>query len=509
MHTDRDVTRIVRAWLRTDEHESADRVLHDVLALLNGNSQRRPWWPAGRFVAMNTFAKGAISTAAVVVVAVIGINLLPSNGGAGANGPVVSPSATPRPSPSSTPASVAAVEPLGIGLHALTMEGIPLSFSLTTSNPAADGWARFGDLYIAKSIAEGQTAEAMIYWTTFPDGIDAHPCAQLLSPPVGRSAADLAAAVSRAAGTDLVAGPVEVTVGGRVAQHVVLTVGEDLGCDPGYFYTWQQKEGGPFWAATEVGDTINVWIVDIDGTLVFIAGETNLRASPDLEQEVQQIVESIRFSPGDAVPPLGRYAMTVEGVPFSFSVPTPGWGTHGPLYISKSTAGSPAAEAVIYWTGFPDGVYADPCDVLLSPTVGPTAADSPDLRAYRARSLAAAISTAPGTDLVTGPSDVTVGERTAKHVVLTVREDLGCDPGFFYTWAEDRAGNWWGRTDVGDTIRVWIVEATGAGFPFDRKRLFLFIAAETHPYAGPENGGLSPAQLDQEIQQIVESISFQ
>ena len=48
MDTERDVTRIVRSWLRTDEHESADRVLDNVLALLDATPQRRSWWPARR-----------------------------------------------------------------------------------------------------------------------------------------------------------------------------------------------------------------------------------------------------------------------------------------------------------------------------------------------------------------------------------------------------------------------------------------------------------------------------
>ena len=39
MDTERDVTRIVQSWLRTDEHESADRVLDDVLALLDATQQ--------------------------------------------------------------------------------------------------------------------------------------------------------------------------------------------------------------------------------------------------------------------------------------------------------------------------------------------------------------------------------------------------------------------------------------------------------------------------------------
>ena len=80
MSADRDTTRIVRSWLRTDEHESADRILGDVLALLDATPQRRPMWPARRIADMNTFAKLATAIAAVVVAAVVGVNLLPGSG---------------------------------------------------------------------------------------------------------------------------------------------------------------------------------------------------------------------------------------------------------------------------------------------------------------------------------------------------------------------------------------------------------------------------------------------
>ena len=73
----------------------------------------------------------------------------------------------------------------------------------------------------------------------------------------------------------------------------------------------------------------------------------------------------------------------------------------------------------------PDGAIAQPCAILLDRVVRPTAAD-----------LSAAVATAPGTELVVGPSDVTVGGRAAKHVELIVREHRGCDPGFFYTWRD-------------------------------------------------------------------------
>ena len=113
---------------------------------------------------------------------------------------------------------------------------------------------------------------------------------------------------------------------------------------------------------------------------------------------------------------------------------------------SRSTSpakGPQGAEAIIYWTSFPDGDHADPCALELAPSVGPSAAD-----------LAAAVSTAPGTKLVKGPSNVTLGGHPAKHVVLTVREYVGCDPGFFYTWREVFGGAFWRTT-------LW---ATRSGF---------------------------------------------
>jgi hypothetical protein len=189
----------------------------------------------------------------------------------------------------------AGVRPAGsvpVGSNSLSVEGVPFSFSVATS-----GWERFGSLYISKSTVGPQGAEAVIFWTSFPDGAYAYPCAHLLLPghPTRPSAADLAAAVSTARGTELIAGPSDVTVGGRAAKHVVLTVLEDVGCRPGYFFGWQQHWEGAFWAETEPGDTIRVWIVDVDGTRLFIEAETTKQAGSDLEQELQQIVESIRF----------------------------------------------------------------------------------------------------------------------------------------------------------------------------------------------------------------------
>ena len=109
---------------------------------------------------------------------------------------------------------------------------------------------------------------------------------------IGRSRCFLAGEVP---GTDLVSGPSDVTVGGRPAKHVVLTVREDVDCDANSFYLWYAPREDLARYATELGSTIRVWIIDVDGTLVWIDGETYKGAGPEPGQEIQQIIDSIHF----------------------------------------------------------------------------------------------------------------------------------------------------------------------------------------------------------------------
>ncbi len=211
-------------------------------------------------------------------------------------------------SPPPTPAGVGPTEDPHAARQTVTEQGVPFSFRVPVGHfdRGTEGWwERFssistdksagGPISINKSETGPQGAEAIIFWTSFPAGEYADPCARLLSPPVGSSAADLAAAVSAAPGTELLTGPSNVALGGRPAKHVELTVRERVGCDPGFFYTWKDVFGGALWPKTGVSDTIRVWIVDVHGTRLFIEAETKKWASRDFEQEVQQIVESIKF----------------------------------------------------------------------------------------------------------------------------------------------------------------------------------------------------------------------
>jgi Tol biopolymer transport system component len=194
--------------------------------------------------------------------------------------------AAPGASPSPAPA--------GIDLQELerTVGDVTFSFSVPiTGWEAFEGyWEPKDAISINKSIVGPQDAEAMFFWTSFPYDERTDPCARLLP-----SGTDLAAAVATAPGTELVEGPSDVTVGGYPANHVVLSVREDLGCDPGFFYTWDDPAGGALFPSTTVGDTIRVWIVHVDGTRLFLEAVTTEQADFDLEQEIEQIIRSIRF----------------------------------------------------------------------------------------------------------------------------------------------------------------------------------------------------------------------
>jgi len=203
----------------------------------------------------------------------------------------------------------------------------------------------------------------------------------------------------------------------------------------------------------------------------------------------------------------GKVSRTVEGVRFSFVVPRTGW-ENGPyeyvgrtksrprfrihsLLISKSLVGGQAAEAVIFWTGFRDRTQASPCKKLLGEVADGSTAE-----------IAAAVARAPGTALVKGPARVTVGGRPAVHVVVRVRRDLGCDPGYFFTWRAPCWGACWLGTDVSDTIRVWILDVGGT-------RLFIDAATkERHAVTKEPVPSAELKKVEQEITKIVGSIRF-
>ena len=198
--------------------------------------------------------------------------------------------------------------------------------------------------------------------------------------------------------------------------------------------------------------------------------------------------------PASAFPPkgevaAGRNSMTRWGVPFSFTVPASGWTSKGDFWIGPDRGTGPNGASMLFWNRPPTNVYADPCGLVpLDPPAGGSAAE-----------LASAMANVPGTDLVSGPSNVTVGGHPTTTVTITIRDDIPCVPTTFNLWYSVGAGSECtgagecGRyaSGRGSTITVWIVDVNG---------VWVVIEGETYAGAGPE-----PAQ---EIQQLVDSITF-
>ena len=191
------------------------------------------------------------------------------------------------------------VKPFAQGRITRTVDGIHFSLSVPRSgwengpHVVVKGMGRTLGLFVSRNRWGPQDADLVLLWTAFPRGGQAAPCPDLLKPG-GRSAADLAGAMSRAPGIEVVRGPKRVTVGGRPAWQAVLRVRRDRGCDPGYFFTWETSLGGAFWNETGAGYSITVWVVDVGGKRLIFEAETKPGAgNPD--QEITKMVDSIRF----------------------------------------------------------------------------------------------------------------------------------------------------------------------------------------------------------------------
>ena len=296
---DRDLARELRSWLHEDRHEVADRVLDEVLDRLPTTPQRGRLWHVGRLALSGTAMRIGLAAVVVVLAAFLGLRLLP-----GANVGNPSPTATATPTPQATPSPLPdsafpAKGELAAGRISMTRWGVPFSFTAPAS-----GWTSEGAFWLDRDRGTGPDGAAMLFWNRPPVNVYADPCNRaVLDPPAGESAAELATAMSNVPGTDLVSGPTNVTVGGYPAQRLAIAIRDDIPCVPRTFNLWYTVGPGSACSgsgecerfATGRGSVITVWIVDVNGVRIVIEGETYAGAGPDPGQEIQQLVDSIRF----------------------------------------------------------------------------------------------------------------------------------------------------------------------------------------------------------------------
>ena len=277
MSTDRQSTRLVLEWLREPARVDTERVLARALDQVDRTRQRRSWWPARRIGSMGNTIRIALTAAAVVIAAFVGLRLLAPPIGPPGGIPSPSPTATPGP----TPIVVPAQGELTPGDYVLTtLPPLRITFTL----PAA-GWQKN---VVPNAIWTGNSEG----WVGFGivDNLYADPCATVLTPrdpAVGPTVDDLVTALADLPGLD--PGTVtDATIAGRPAKvvEIVATVDQvDCGND-GYALSGE--------APLHEGRT-RIFVLDVDGTRLVIQAVERPALAQVQRNELQQILDSVRI----------------------------------------------------------------------------------------------------------------------------------------------------------------------------------------------------------------------
>ena len=278
MTIDRDTTRIVRSWLRTEEHESANRVLDAVLDQLDTTPQRRAtWWPARRLPIMSNTAKFGVAAAIVAIAALLGFNYLvaPNVGSPGVESP------SPDPSLSLLPPE----GELAAGTYSLGPDfPVPLTFEVP------QGWAtgRTSDVEIGLFHDDRPGISFGVV-----ENVVANPCGvALLDSPAGRSVGEMVEAISGLDRFEATSAS-DITVDGYAGQEFEITAPEASTCG---LYTWWngQRVNG-----VGLGETNRLRIIDVNGTLLMIAiaYQPALLTDPGSLADAQTVVDSVTSGP--------------------------------------------------------------------------------------------------------------------------------------------------------------------------------------------------------------------
>ena len=292
MSADRETTRIVRSWLEEGVTALPDRVLDAVLDQIPATRQRPAWWPARRLPQMNTPIRIATAAAAVVVLALIGLNLVPRTGGVGSGGGAPStPAPTATPSPTTGPTPVPTLPQSG-QLAPGTYRSNFMAFTLPAGWSAFDGWAALkgnGDPPNGMAVAAD-----VDFATVYND-----PCHwQTTAASVGPTVDNLVAAlVAQKRGSKVT--PVDVTIDGFHGKQIDLMVPLNVtvtACDVGQYKSWTDSGGGDRYNQGP-GQHDLLDILDVNGKTVAIQRSFYPANTAADRAELQAILDSVRITP--------------------------------------------------------------------------------------------------------------------------------------------------------------------------------------------------------------------
>jgi hypothetical protein len=291
MSTDRDTARIVRSWLRSDEPESADRVLGTVLDRLDTTPQRRATgWRARRLPEMNTIAKLGLAAAVVAIAALLGFNYLVAPNVGGPSLFDSSPSPAPTPSPTPQPLGDAPLDP-----GPVIATGFGASESLTFRFIVPEGWVGFSGVGVLPASGTEAPDGMGINLGEVNAGLFQDPCRWAAGDPqipVGPTVEDLANALAAQTAYEA-SDPFDVSLGGYSGQRVDLQLPSDVeSCDSGEFYPWV----GSLYAQGP-DNRWDVWILDVEGDRIVVLATHFPGTSAEDLAEQQAIIDSLAIQP--------------------------------------------------------------------------------------------------------------------------------------------------------------------------------------------------------------------
>jgi hypothetical protein len=278
MSAERDLDRIVRSWMEEGVTALPEHVLDAVVGQLPATPQRRALGFARRFFLMNKpLAIGLVTAAAILVVALVGLNLGPGSGPDPGGEPSTTPTSSSTPAPTLTAALPLPVGALDPGTYLMPADLAGAAFEFTV--PA--GWTNNSDNFVQKNTDSGSllditTGVMFSAWTV--DHVFTDACVgEGTEQPIEDSVQALATALVNQAGREEPErGRGPIIVDGNFPGETLavdLVAPADLTDCGGRLRTWPGQNGdlNAGWIAGP-GQVDKVYITDVDGTrLVMVA----------------------------------------------------------------------------------------------------------------------------------------------------------------------------------------------------------------------------------------------
>jgi hypothetical protein len=260
----------------------------------------------------NNIVRVGLAAAAVVVIAIIAINLLP-----GSPTPGGEPSTSPSAAPSEAAQSAEPSSWTGLPAGPLEIAGsdapVPVTVELTSP-----GWARDSEIdYVYKDddgLDPPETVGGGLIAWSWPAGTEFHvygdPCLWSTTIPATPATTpdEIAEAFSTQPASEPTA-PVDVTVGGYAGKAITLTVPmsyhqepdvsrevEFADCDQGnYGYYQAASDTEPSRNAQGPGQIDELWILDVNGSIVILDGFYGPATPAEVIEEIRAMAESATF----------------------------------------------------------------------------------------------------------------------------------------------------------------------------------------------------------------------